>query len=158
MEIFIGLENKERGKQLNLKKMEVTIKVEKTVQLKTLEVFANVRYWEDSIINGVSDENGDLTPCRKGDLWCPIIDIDKGQILNWDNGKLGEIHFKVADECGWTIKDDNDERILGEEDGYVPKTLCPQENGYGDYIIMHIDTDGFIHKWDFNIDDFIDED
>ena len=36
--------------------MEVTIKVEKTVQLKTLEVFANVRYWEDSTIDGITAE------------------------------------------------------------------------------------------------------
>ena len=138
--------------------MEAIIKVEKKVQLKTLEVFANVRYWEDSTIDGISDKNGDLTPCRNGDLWCPVIDIDSGQILNWEKGKIGEIYFKTDYECAWGLKDDEGELILKAKDGYVPKTLCPQENGYGDYIIMHIDTDGFIHKWEFNIDDFIEED
>ena len=26
--------------------------------------------------------------------------------------------------------------------------MCPESNGYGDYIIMEIDKDGKIDKWD----------
>ena len=134
--------------------MEATIKVEKTVQLTTLEVFANVRYWEDATINGVRDENEDLTPCKKGDLWCPIIEIDSGQITNWVKGTVADIHFKVCDQCAWGIKDENGQVLLKSEGDYVPGSLSPKENGYGDYIIMDIDADGFIKDWDFNISDF----
>lgn len=107
--------------------METTIKVEKTVQLKTLEVFANVRYWEDATINGVSDENEDLTPCKKGDLWCPVIDIDSGQITNWEKGKAADIHFKVCDQCAWGIKDENGEVLLKSE-GKKPKSRPSTQN------------------------------
>ncbi|MDR2342894.1 MAG: hypothetical protein LBD84_07645 [Campylobacteraceae bacterium] len=30
---------------------------------------------------------------------------------------------------------------------YVPEILFPECNGYGDYLIMKIDKDGFINKW-----------
>jgi len=44
--------------------MKRTIKVEKEVDIKTLHVQANVRYWEDATVNGVEDEEGTLMPCR----------------------------------------------------------------------------------------------
>lgn len=139
--------------------MKVTLKVEKEFDLKTLEVFAGVRYWEDSSINGEDDsEEGDLIPCKVGENWCPIIDIETGIITNWEKGKIASIHYKVCDECSWGLKDVNGELVLKSEGDYVPKTLCPQEDGYGDYIIMDINEDGSIHKWKFNIDDFIEED
>ncbi len=42
-------------------------------------------------------------------------------------------------------------------DGYVPETMCPVGNGYGDYIIMNVFEDGTIENWNFNIDDFTEE-
>ena len=46
----------------------------------------------------------------------------------------------------------------GEEvrrhDGYVPDVMCPTGGGYGDYIIMHVNGDGVIEKW--NQDDIAD--
>ncbi|MBF1490742.1 MAG: hypothetical protein HXN77_09620, partial [Prevotella pallens] len=32
-------------------------------------------------------------------------------------------------------------------DSYVPEVLCPKGEGYGDYIIMTVDKDGFIKDW-----------
>lgn len=40
----------------------IKLKVEKEFDIKTLVVSANVRYWEDSTINGVEDKDGTLTP------------------------------------------------------------------------------------------------
>lgn len=40
------------------------------IQATYIEVSAEVRYWEDTKINGVQDENGTLAPFRSGDLWC----------------------------------------------------------------------------------------
>ena len=60
--------------------MKTKIKVEKEVELKTLIVHAEVRYWEDSEVNGKDDEQGDLIPCRVGDSWKPIIEIGRAHV------------------------------------------------------------------------------
>ena len=137
--------------------MKATVKIEKEVELKTLVVKAGVRYYEDATVNGVEDTEGDLIPCKQGELWCPIIDIDSGVITNWKQGVKAEIHYKVCDCCGWELKDEKGEVVLSAEDGYVPSTLCPKESGYGDYIIMDIDENGMIADWDFDIDNFTNE-
>ena len=134
--------------------MKTTVKIEKEVELKTLIVNAGVRYWEDAEVNGKDDEHGDLIPCRVGDSWKPIIDIDNGIITNWKQGTTAKIHYKVCDCCGWDLLDENGNIILQAEDGYVPSTLSPAENGYGDYIIMSVDENGKIEDWEFDIDDF----
>lgn len=138
--------------------MEATINVEKTVNLKTIHVKAEVRYWEDAYVNGVSDDEGDLIPCRDGDFWCPEIDIDSGVILNWEKGKTAKVHYKVCDCCGWDIKDEEGNIVASVDDDYVPNTLSPADSGYGDYIIMNIDENGKIDRWYFEVDDFYDRD
>lgn len=35
-----------------------------------IEVSASVRYLEDAIINGVTDDDGKLTPFKNGNFWC----------------------------------------------------------------------------------------
>ena len=143
--------------------MKVKIKVEKEVDLKLLIVKAGVRYWVDAVINGIeySDDSDEddvnskaSTPCVNGELWMPEIEIETGKILNWKQGVTAEIHYKVCDQCGWQLKDEKGEIVLSAEDGYVPETLSPKENGYGDYIIMDIDRDGKIDNWNFDIEDF----
>jgi hypothetical protein len=134
--------------------MKTTVKIEKEVEVKTLEVAANVRYWEDSEINGVDDEMGDLTPFRKGDLWCPIIDIDSGIIKDWPQGTTASIHFKICDSGSYFLKDESGNTVLSIERDYVPSILCPKENGYGDYVIMDIDKKGQIKDWKADISSF----
>lgn len=137
--------------------MKATVKIEKEVELKSLSVTANVRYWEDATINGVDDEEGTLTPCKKGECWCPEIDIETGKINNWVDGVVASIHFKVCDEGVYSLRDDQD-NIVYEREGYVPKCMSPKEPGYGDYIIMNINHEGFIEDWKFDPDDFIETD
>ena len=137
--------------------MKKTNTVKKELDIKTLLVKANVRYWEDSYINGKSDtEKGDNMPCKIGNLWCPEIEIETGVILNWAKGNTANIHYKVADELGYDLKDEKGDVVFSADDGYVPSTLCPKENGYGDYIIMDIDENGQIANWKFNLNDFED--
>lgn len=125
------------------------------MSIQKLIVKANIRYWEDTKVNGVDDtENGDNVPCKKGDLWCPEINVATGVIENWEIGKTAFIHYKVTDCCGWELLDSNGHVIKSQEDGYVPDTLSPAEKGYGDYIIMNIDKNGQIEKWKFDLDDF----
>jgi hypothetical protein len=135
--------------------MKVKITKEVEVELGTLMVKAEPRYWEDSEINGVNDtKNGDNVPCKVNNLWCPIIDIESGTIINWEKGTIAKIHYKVADCCGYELLDKNGYVINSFEDGYVPRTLYPKENGYGDYIIMDIDENGKIQNFKFYPNDF----
>lgn len=138
------------------------IKVQKTVEMEPYRLFvsAKVRYWEDGEVNGQNDEEGELIPCRNGDMWEPVIDITTGRIINWEQGKSAKIHYKVCDAGIYTLQDDKDQ-VISEKDGYVPDCMCPAENGYGDYIIMEIDDKGYIANWSDDFSDFpgiIDED
>jgi hypothetical protein len=134
-------------------KKTITVKTKKEVELKTLTVAAGVRYWEDTKVNGVEDTEGKLIPCVKGDYWCPVIDIETGIITNWKQGVTANVHYKVCDDGIYTVQDADGNNVLSKE-GYVPDTMCPAEEGYGDYIIMMIDANGQIENWNFNPDDF----
>lgn len=141
--------------------MKTIIQIEKEVDLKTMHVSAGVRYWGDGIVNGVEmeeDWDGEGFPCKKGETWCPIIDIDTGKILNWEPGKTANIHFKVCDCCCWYFLDADGEKVGEKVNEYVPACLCPEENGYGDYIIMEIDAEGKIREWNpKNINELFEE-
>ena len=134
--------------------MKVKIKVEKEVEISYCQVKAEVRYWEDATIDGVEDVNGHLIPCREGKLWCPLINIDTGRIVNWEKGKTASVHFKVCDAGSYYLEDEYRGEIASIEDDYVPNGLIPGE--YGDYIIMNIDGDGKIKEWKTpaNLNDF----
>lgn len=138
--------------------MKVTIKETRSAEAKILSVKAGVRYWEDAMVDGIEDSKGNLIPCRDGDLWCPEIDIDKGKILNWEEGKKAEIHYKVCDAGSYFVKDADGNILLEIENDYVPKIMCPEENGYGDYIIMNVGEDGQIKNWVADIGDDFEKD
>lgn len=138
--------------------MKAKVKIEKEVELKTLVVKAGVRYYEDATVNGVEDTEGDLIPCKQGELWCPIIDIDSGLITNWKQGVKAEVHYKVCDEGSYYLQDAEGNTVLSIEQDYVPKMMCPKESGYGDYIIMDIDENGKIANFRQTLDGFVDED
>ena len=135
--------------------MKVTIKVKKEVEIKMLKIRAGVRYWEDATVNGIEDEKGELIPCRVGDNWCPVIDIESGIIRNWEIGKKADVHFKVCDDGDYWLCDGNGDELL-HKDGYVPDMLDLDGESYGDYIILNIDENGKIEGWDNdpNVSDF----
>ena len=135
--------------------MLITIKVEKEVDVKTLHVEAAVRSWEDATVNGVDDEGGLLIPCREGNLWKPMIDLVSGVIKNWNKGTVAEIHYKVCDAGCYYLKDKEGVSVLSIINNYVPSILCPEENGYGDYIIMKVQENGYISNWNPDLSDFI---
>lgn len=115
----------------------------------TVRVNAHVRYWEDSRINGTYDDaTSPKMPCvsEDGEYWQPVIDVHNGHIDNWTDGIEAKIHYKVCDECGIVIADG--ETVIYDDMDYVPGFLCPEEEGYGDYIIMNIDDKGYIKLWD----------
>lgn len=139
--------------------MKVKIETTKEVEITTLLVDAGVRYWEDATVNGTEDEQGDLIPCRDGERWKPIIDIESGIIINWTKGVVANVHYKIADDGIYHLADE-ESIILMTKDGYVPKILDLYNDSFGDYIILNIDENGKIANWDNNpyIRDFQDAD
>lgn len=122
------------------------IKVLKEVEVKTLVVEAGARYWEDATVDGVEDENGDLIPCRDGDYWKPIIDLETGIITNWTQGVTADIYYKVCDDGTYKLLDVDGNEVVSI-DGYVPDIMCPNGEGFGDYIIMKVGENGKIDNW-----------
>jgi len=123
-----------------------TLKTEKTVAVRYLQAKCGVRYWEDASVDGVEDADGSLIPCRDGDYWCPLIDLETGKVENWRQGVTAEIHYKVCDDGEYALLDETKENVK-TIDGYVPEMLSPKDNGFGDYVIMDIDAEGAIQGW-----------
>ncbi len=136
--------------------MEVEMNLKTKVDIKTLHVKAGARYWEDATVNGVEDTEGDLIPCRNGDYWEPIIDVETGKIINWKEGAEADIHYKVCDDGTYTLKD-AEGKIIASKDGYVPDIMCPEKEGYGDYIKMKIDKNGIIANFKATFAEFTDQ-
>lgn len=113
-----------------------------------IEVRAEVRYWEDATVNGTEDADGTLIPRRNGDLWCPVIRLSDGVILDWPAGVCASIHYKVCDQGEYWLLDAQRVRIAKRLSDYVPDSLlCPKESGDGDYIIFDVDSQGKIIGW-----------
>lgn len=112
-----------------------------------IELKVGVRYWEDSWINGVRDEDGKI-PLRQGDYWCPTIDLTTGQVLDWPEGTKARIYYQVCDDGQYWLLNESNQRIAKWRDDYVPtEILSIGENGCGDYIIFCIGPDGMILDW-----------
>lgn len=147
--------------------MKITINKPTDFEAKFLKVDAGVRYWDDAKVNGEYDTNCEdsenpaaapTIPCAEyvGEQnrvlhgenyrWRPLIDIETGQITNWRQGTTANIHYKVCDDFKCDILD-ADMNVIASYNDYVPTVMCPKEEGYGDYIIMDIDENGFIQAW-----------
>ena len=138
--------------------MERKVLVEKIVDLAVADCHIYPRRWETSEINGLEDNDADpKMPCIEKDNhgrlhWNPIIDLDNGRIVNWKEGVTASVHYKSVDENYISIID-RDTNTIKEYEGYVPEFLCPKEDGWGDYVIMDIDANGFIQDFNNNLDD-----
>lgn len=137
-----------------MSKHVITVKEVKEVEVVKLKVSANVRYWEDSTVNGQEDIDGNM-PLREGNSWCPKIDLATGVIDEWPKGVNAHIHYKVCDMGVYSLLD-NDGNTVASIDGYVPGIMSPEENGYGDYIIMSIDENGKIADWEVRLEEWTD--
>lgn len=136
--------------------MKLTLRIEKDFDVKYLLAEVGVRYWEDGTVNGQVDTEGALIPCRNGDNWSPLINVETGIIENWVIGNTADVHYKCCDVGTYHLLDEN-KNIIKTIEGYVPTIMCPTRNGYGDYVIMKIDEDGKIIGWRVDFSDFIEE-
>lgn len=138
--------------------MKIKLKIEKEFDARYLLVDAEVRYWEDSKLNGVDDDSeSPKMPCNDGLSWKPLIDLEESFITNWDMGNAAYLHYKVCDAGIYTLLDKDHKKITTYR-GYVLDMLCPNGGGYGDYIIMDIDDTGYIKNFKPDFKEFIQED
>ena len=83
--------------------------------------------------------------------WCPVIDVNKGKVLDWTPGFVLVTQFKVCDQGVYVYSNYNETRQIVSTDCdeyYVPDWLCDWDNGYGDYMYIQINGDGTIENWD----------
>lgn len=116
----------------------------------TLELKAHVRHFEDCDMKDLDGNNifsKHRIPFRIGEYWMPVIDLEKGVILNWNGNIRLTTYFKVYDECSFKIVS-NGKTLFEQIDDYVPSILSIDDNGYGDYIYMTINEKGEILNWD----------
>ena len=112
-----------------------------------LAVSVPVYHWDDSILDGDEDLEGRM-PCRRGDLWEPLIELATGKIVNWTAGHTARVSHKVRDEGQYWLLDQHKARIARWKDAYVPNDLLHMGgNGFGDYIFLPVDADGQILDW-----------
>jgi hypothetical protein len=119
------------------------------VDVKYLIVYVTPRAWEDSKVNGKSDDNDKPSmPCISDGRWLLCIDIDTGEIDGWPSGTIASIHYEVEDG-GYTIADTYGELLMNMRDCYVPSLLnIPIKDEYsGHSIVMEIDGNGQIKDW-----------
>lgn len=122
--------------------------------IKYLRVRAGVRYWEDTYVNGVEDDNDDprMPFARESGNWYIDIDTKTGSIKDWPQGASARVHYKTCDDNTFYFINHNG-TVIGEYDGYVPSCLAIDDDGWGDYIIFHIAANGKIEDWNFTQDD-----
>lgn len=133
--------------------MKIDLLERREIDVSYLKADCGVRYWEDAEVNGVEDTEGDLIPCRNGDSWAPVINLDTGVIEGWPQGTKAKVHYKVCDAGVYTLLDANMNPVKKISD-YVPGMLSPGGCGYGDYVIMNIDASGKIDNWAADLDPF----
>ncbi len=122
--------------------------------VKFLKADCGVRYWEDGTVNGVDDDDDNpAMPFASKDGWRILIDIEAGVIIDWPKGTTADVHYKVCDAGVYSLLDAGRKEVK-QIDGYVPSIMCPEGNGYGDYVIMKIDGDGKIANFVPDLSDF----
>lgn len=141
------------------------LKTTTSVPVKYLRAECGVRYWDDGSVDGVEDTDGSRIPCRDpkpndhlgGGTWRPTIDLDSGIIEGWPQGTVASVHYKVCDDGAYELLD-AERNVIKRMEGYVPTIMCPEGEGWGDYVIMEIDGAGKIAKWRVDLSEFEEDD
>lgn len=129
--------------------MKVKIYALTEVEVAYIRVDTYVVFWEDACVNGVQDDNDTPSmPCvdSEGYYWQPLINVETGQIENWEKGITANTRYKVCDEFKCEFLNEKKE-VLKSYDGYVPEFMYPNGDGWGDYIKLIIDEEGYIKGW-----------
>lgn len=81
-----------------------------------------------------------------------IIDLEEGKVLNWPKDFCIHTYYKVCDDGEYSFLDDNMNEIVNitneYDQYYVPDFLAIEDFGYGDYVCININGDGYIEHFD----------
>lgn len=112
-----------------------------------INVVASVRFPEDASVDGVQEiaetpRMPHLLKVGSGYDWNITINSKSGIIEDWPQGVTAKTWYKVCDMCRIAI--------AGQVhyNGYVPRFLALDDEGYGEYIYLTIDGMGKVEKWD----------
>ena len=128
-----------------------------------LRIDVGPRYWEDAEVNGEEDisyeaqkkgvkplmpfavfSEKDAKRCVSDSYrWQLDIDLKELKIVDWPIGTTARPFYKVCDDGTYYLLDEN-KNVLDKKDCYVPEFLSYLEYGYGDYIDMAIDENGYL--------------
>lgn len=112
-----------------------------------LEVSVAPGYWEDAILNGGVDQEGNM-PLRENDAWVCKIDLALGYVQHWPEGVEARLMYKVCDAGLYWLLDAHGRQIARWKSVYVPSDyLCAGRSGAGDYMDITIGKDGRIANW-----------
>lgn len=157
--------------------MKIKVIMPTEVEVSYVNCYLFVRYWEDSDVSKDGSEfsevymDGSNLPQSMMLDYSPEItsykgfendkcfymqiNPDTGQIMNWEKGYAMKVHWKVVDQGVYEYVDNNGNVIKRFDCDYVPDYLAIEDSGFGDYVIMNIDSNGYIHNW--NKEDFKEE-
>jgi len=124
------------------------------IAAKFLQVDCGPRYWDDADVNGEEDVDGSRIPLREGGRWKPRIDLETGRVLDWPAGTCAKILYFVCDDGRYTLLD-ADGRRVAEIDGHVPDVMCPDGDGFGEFVNMTVREDGSIANWRAELAKFV---
>lgn len=114
-----------------------------TFDCKRVTIKSEIKFWKDSYVDGTEDTEGTRIPFREGNIWNPTINLEEGKIEDWEIGKTANVNYKTVDGNSYEFKMDNGDSICLYNQ-YVASFLDPKEQGYGDYITLNIDKNGYI--------------
>ena len=109
------------------------------------------RYFEDAEVNGVmeTEENPTMPMVvdnGKEKRFIISIDVKEGRIVGWPAGVDAVTYYKICDDGTYTFMDVFGS-TLKEINSYVPDFLAIFDEGFGDYMYLDIDENGYIKDW-----------
>lgn len=127
--------------------MSVDISID---QIQYVQIVGKPLFLGNCWYNGESDEEGNIPILNKNKVLDFKIDVGTGKIVNWIDGDVAKIHYKVRDACDYLLLDKNGNQLisLNEYDQFYVPDFLDFHKGYGDYLIMTINPNGFIEEFD----------
>jgi hypothetical protein len=119
----------------------------KTKEVPYLEVTFPVDYMESFSVNGIEAVYENDVPFVNDGMCKFTIYMLNGRIKDWKFNKSIAIHYKVVDTGTYRLLSAGFNVIASIEEDYAPEILCIDDLGYGDYINMTIDANGYIENF-----------
>lgn len=102
-----------------------------------------------SVTSDSLSRDGRDMPCLCNNIWCPILDLDTGEIINWKEGCSADILIENTDACYASLMDAN-KKVLARaenENFYCGNDSKPDDPYYYFAFKWSIDSNKKIKNW-----------